>query len=359
MFVVMATNATEGEINRRQEPHPGRGADAIRPRGHGARGHRRRRRDRAAQAGPHEPARGAARRRDRHPDQPTVQADLARVPPGGHRHPGPRRDDRRRVADDDGRALLDREPGPAVGDGRRAWRRPAPRSSAAARSSRARARTRSRAWASRRSATWPRRATDRSAGHHRGDGAQPGRHRRRVRRHPPDRHPEHAELLAADGSRAGRPAGHAQARLRRDHRGVADGRRVHRQLRQPERDPVRARHPDLRDVHPQHARPGGRAAAPPPDPPAGHRRPEPRDRQALAGQAAVARRRGRRRRRRDGRGPPATRRGAVRRRAVDHARPVRRPHGGPPADPRPGPRRSTATRCCRAPPLKVGGASKH
>ena len=38
-------------------------------------------------------------------------------------------------------------------------RRPAPRSSAAARSSRARARTRSRAWASRRCATWPRRAS--------------------------------------------------------------------------------------------------------------------------------------------------------------------------------------------------------
>ena len=53
--------------------------------------------------------------------------------------------------------------------------------------------------------------------------------------------------------RAGGPAGDAQARLRRDGRGIADGRRVHRQLRQPERDPVRARHPDVRDVHPQHA----------------------------------------------------------------------------------------------------------
>ena len=52
---------------------------------------------------------------------------------------------------------------------------------------------------------------------------------------------------------------------------------------QPQRDPVRARHPDLRDVHAQHAGPVGGAAAPPPDPPAGHRRPEPRDRQALAG----------------------------------------------------------------------------
>ena len=102
---------------------------------------------------------------------------------------------------------------------------------------------------------------DRAAGHHRGDGAEPGRHRRRVRGHPPDRHPQHAELLAAARLRAGRPAGHAQARLRGDDRGMADGRRVHRQLRQPERDPVRARHPHVRDVHPEHAGPGRRAAA--------------------------------------------------------------------------------------------------
>ena len=102
---------------------------------------------------------------------------------------------------------------------------------------------------------------DRPAGHHRGDGAQPGRHRRRVRRHPPDRHPEHAELLAAARRRAGRPAGDAQARLRRDRRGMADGRRVHRQLGQPQRHPVRARDPDLRDVHPQHDGPRGRAAS--------------------------------------------------------------------------------------------------
>ena len=101
---------------------------------------------------------------------------------------------------------------------------------------------------------------DRAAGHHRGDGAEPGRHRRRVRRHPPDRHPEHAELLAPARRRAGRPAGHAQARLRGDGRGMADGRRVHRQLGQPERDPVRARHPDVRDVHPEHDGPGRRAA---------------------------------------------------------------------------------------------------
>ena len=62
---------------------------------------------------------GPARRRARHPDQPAVQADLARVPSRGHGHPGPRRGHRRRVADDDGRAVLGREPGAAVRDGRR------------------------------------------------------------------------------------------------------------------------------------------------------------------------------------------------------------------------------------------------
>ena len=69
-----------------------------------------------------------------------------------------------------------------------------------------------------------------------------------------------------------RPAGDAQARLRRDRRGMADGRRVHRQLRQPERHPLRARHPDVRDVHAQHDGPRRGAARPPPDPPAGDRR---------------------------------------------------------------------------------------
>ena len=38
----------------------------------------------------------AARRRAGHADQPPVQADVARVPPGGHRDPGPRRGHRRR-----------------------------------------------------------------------------------------------------------------------------------------------------------------------------------------------------------------------------------------------------------------------
>ena len=64
--------------------------------------------------------------------------------------------------------------------------------------------------------------------------------------------------------------------------------------------------------------------APPPDPPAGHRRPEPRHRQALARQAARDRRRRGRGRRRHGRGPSRPRRGALGRRAAAHARPVPR-----------------------------------
>ena len=55
--------------------------------------------------------------------------------------------------------------------------------------------------------------------------------------------------------------------------------------------------------------------------------PSPRHRQALAGQAARARRRRGRRGRGHGRGPPAPRRGALRRRAAADLRAVRRPDG--------------------------------
>ena len=48
--------------------------------------------------------------------------------------------------------------------------------------------------------------------------------------------------------------------------------------RQPQRDPVRARHPHLRDGDPQHARPLGRARAARADPPADHGRPVARHR---------------------------------------------------------------------------------
>ena len=53
-------------------------------------------------------------------------------------------------------------------------------------------------------------------------------------------------LLQAVG--AVRQAGHAQARHERHHRGVADGRGVHRPARQPRHRAVRARHPDVREA---------------------------------------------------------------------------------------------------------------
>ena len=113
--------------------------------------------------------------------------------------------DRRRLADDHGRAVLGREPRAAVrdrrcGQGRRRHDPARRRVQAADQPVRV-------PGPGRRGAALPRRGAraDRPAGHHRGDGAEPGRHRRRVRRHPPDRHPEHAELLAAARRRAGSP----------------------------------------------------------------------------------------------------------------------------------------------------------
>ena len=149
--------------------------------------------------------RGAARRRAGHADQPAVQADVARVPPRGHRHPGARRGHRRRLADDHGRAVLGREPRPAVRDGRRGQGRR--RDDPARRRVQAADQPVRLPGPGRRGAALPRRGAraDRAAGHHRGHGAEPGRHRRRVRRHPPDRHPEHAELLAAAATSAGSP----------------------------------------------------------------------------------------------------------------------------------------------------------
>ena len=208
MFVVMAERRQRSRDPGRQEPDPGRGADAVRPR----RPERQRRRSRwSARSGrgasdaPVSRLGGPARRRAGHPDQPPVQADVARVPSRGHRHPGPRCGDRRRLADDDGRPVLGREPRPAVRDGRcgQGRRRHDP------------ARRRLQAadqpvllpGPGRRGPALPRRSAraDGPAGHHRGDGAEPGRHRRRVRRHPPDRHPEHAELLAPAATSGGSP----------------------------------------------------------------------------------------------------------------------------------------------------------
>ena len=160
MFVVMAVGASEAEILGVKSQILAEGLTPFDHVGAGADGHRGRRRDRRAQAGPASSRLGApAGRRDGHADQPPVQADLARVPPRGHRHPGPRRGDRRRLADDDGRARARSRAASSCSRPPTRSRRPAPRSCAAARSSRAPARTRSRAWASRACATSPRRAS--------------------------------------------------------------------------------------------------------------------------------------------------------------------------------------------------------
>ena len=95
---------------------------------------------------------------------------------------------------------------------------------------------------------------DRPAGRHRGGRRRTTSTWSSLRRHAAGRHPQHAELRAAAGGRPVRQAGHAQARHAGHHRGVADGGGVHRAARQPRHRAVRARHPDVRDGHPQHAR---------------------------------------------------------------------------------------------------------
>ena len=99
-------------------------------------------------------------------------------------------------------------------------------------------------------------------------------------------------LLQAVGS-AGKPV-MLKRGMTRHHRGVADGRGVHRPARQPRHRAVRARHPDLRDRRPatrstSRAVPVvARAVAP-----AGDRRPVALRRPPRPGRAAVARRRSR------------------------------------------------------------------
>src|SRR5439155_18740389 len=111
------------------------------------------------------------------------------------------------------------------------------------------------------------------------------------------------------------PAGADQARDVGHDRGVAPVRRVPPRGGEQPGDPLRARHPDVRERHPQHAGhlrdPGGEEAQPPADP----RRPQPRH--GPAGQGAPhgpGRDRGRGRRPAH-RGPRQPREGAVRRRA--------------------------------------------
>ena len=76
----------------------------------------------------------------------------------------------------------------------------------------------------------------------------------------------------------------------------------------PERDAVRARHPHLRNRHPQHLRHRRGAGPERTHAPAGDRRSEPRHRQAQPGAGAVARRRRHRRRRPDHRSASQSRR---------------------------------------------------
>ena len=115
---------------------------------------------------------------------------------------------------------------------------------------------------------------------------------------------QHAELQPARRRRRAEQAGDAQARSRRHHRRVAARRRVHPQPRQPQRHPLRARRPDLRDGHPQHARHLRRARRAEVEPPADRLRPQPRHRQVVPRAGYGGRLRRGRRRRSHGRGPP-------------------------------------------------------
>ncbi len=97
-------------------------------------------------------------------------------------------------------------------------------------------------------------------------GLRTCRDRGRLRRHPPDRHAQHGELLPAQEDRAGHaessasPCCSSAAWRRRSRSGCR--RASTSPMRQPERHPVRARHPYLRDgdaLHARHHRRPGRA----------------------------------------------------------------------------------------------------
>ena len=142
----------------------------------------------------------------------------------------------------------------------------------------------------------------------------------RVRRLHAGGRAQHAELRAAEIAGRLRPAGAAEARHELHHQGAADVRRIHRGARQPQRDPVRARHPHLRDRHAQHLRHRRRPGAERADAPAGDPRSQPRHRQAQPGAGRVARRRRHRRRRPDRGSASLSRESRQRRRAVAHHR---------------------------------------
>ena len=255
------------------------------------------------------------------PDQPAVQAGLARVPPGGHGHPGPRRRHRRRVADGHGRARApsrarsscSRRPTPS--------RRPARRSCAAARSSRA-----------------PRPYAFQGLGVAGPALLAEARERTGLpvitevmEPNQVDIVAEYADILQIgtrnmqnysllrDVGRVARPV-----MLKRGY-----GATIEEWLMAAEYI-VSSGNPNvilcergIRTFETFTRNTLDLAAVPrhqPPDPPAGHRRSEPRHREALAGQAAGPRRRRGRGRRDHGRGPPAPRRRPVRRRAAARLR---------------------------------------
>ena len=253
MFVVMAVGASDAEVIGVKSRILSEGLTPYEHHGRGATRDRRGRRDRE----PRNdligrfgtlPGRGA-----RDPDQQAVQADEPRVPPRGHGRARPRRGGRRRVADGHGRAPARSRAGTSsmetadavAAAGATILRGGAFKPRTSPYSFQGLGVEALRYLAEARERTGLPVITEVME-------AEPARHRGRVRRHRADRHAQHAELLAAQRVRPDAAAGDAQARLRRHDRGVADGRRVHRQQRQPERDPVRARDPDVRDRDAQH-----------------------------------------------------------------------------------------------------------
>ena len=199
----------------------------------------------------------------------------------GRQDPDPRLRDRRRRGHGHRRAVLGRVRGADDRRPRGRSRRPARRCCAAAPSSRAPRPTSSAGSASAASRSSPQAREETGLGDdHRGDDAGRCRAGLRVHRRLPDRRAQFAELLPARGGRQGGQAGHAQARAVDADRGVAARRRVHPVAGQPERDPLRARDPHLREGDAQHARSGRGAGRPADVAPADLRRSEPRRRQA-------------------------------------------------------------------------------
>ena len=221
-----------------------------------------------------------------HADQPAVQADLARVPPRGHRHPGPRRGHRRRLADDDGRARARSRAGSSCSRRPRRSRRPAPRSSAAARSSRGPART--LPGPRRRGARYLAEARERTGLPVITEVMEPSQ---------VDIVAEYADILQI-GARnmqnysllTRRRPGARPVMLKRGYGATIEELLMAAEYIVSSGNPnvilcergIRTFETYTRNTLDLAAVP----LAPPADPPAGHRRPEPRDRQALAGQAA-------------------------------------------------------------------------